>query len=51
MGGLAGKNVVEAKVGHVEHAKDNWPAQVGSYQLAADHISKVLDDTQAVELA
>ena len=47
---LGGEHVVQQEVGHIEQAKDGLPAHVHGHQLVAHHISKVLDDTQAVQL-
>ena len=40
---LGGKHVVQQEVCYIEQAKDSLPAHVHGYQLAAHHISKVLD--------
>ena len=47
---LGGKHVVQAKVADIEQAEDRLPAQVHGHQLAADHVSKVLDHSQTVQL-
>ena len=47
---LGGKHVVQQEVCHIEQSKDSLPAHVHGYQLAAHHISKVLDHPETVEL-